>query len=129
MMSDENKYEYTYSAQEQTEIRKIREKYTLGEDKIDRLRRLDASVTKKSTVVSMLVGVLGTLIFGLGMSIILTDFGKILGIYNPMLPGIVIGIGGIILISLAHPIYMHITKKERAKIAPEIMQLTDELMK
>ena len=28
-----------------------------------------------------------------------------------------------------YPLYMHITKKEREKIAPEIMRLSDELMK
>ena len=46
-----------------------------------------------------------------------------------MLAGIAVGIIGIVLVCLAYPIYNRIVKKEREKIAPEIIRLTDELMK
>ena len=45
------------------------------------------------------------------------------------IPGIIIGIVGIIGICAAYPLYVRITKKQREKLAPEIMRLADELMK
>ncbi|MBQ8497659.1 MAG: hypothetical protein IJ489_09425 [Clostridia bacterium] len=125
-------FSYTYSAREQAEIRKIREKYTnKEEDKMKRLRRLDAGVTQKAQAVSLTLGILGTLILGFGMSLIMSDLPDILGAYKElsMVVGILIGIVGGGFISLAYPIYHFILKRERKKIAPEILRLTDELMK
>ena len=48
---------------------------------------------------------------------------------DPMLYGIIIGIVGLLVLSLAYPVYMQVTKKEREKIAPEILRLTEELLK
>lgn len=134
--SNEKKgFSYTYSAKEQTEIRKIREKYTAPteapETNLERLRRLDAKVTEKATVVSLILGILGTLILGLGMSLVMTDLGNLLGSYadKSVLLGVVIGIVGCIPVALAYPTYQWIVKRERSKIAPEILRLTDELMK
>ena len=42
-------------------------------------------------------------------------------------PGIIIGVIGIVMIALAYPLYERITKKERKKIAPLILKLADEL--
>ena len=124
---DEKKetFNYTYSASQQQEIKRIREKYmppTQEEDKMARLRKLDAGVTKPGTIVSLIVGIISTLIFGLGMccTMVWTDL---------FIPGIVIGIIGLAGIVSAYPLYVQITKKQRAKVAPEIMRLTDELIK
>ena len=127
-------FNYTYSAKEQEEIKAIRKKYAVQEkteDKMEQLRRLDAAVTQKATSVSLVFGVIGALILGMGMSLAMTDIGKIIGLLGgmAMLIGILIGIVGIVLISVAYPIYNSIIKKEREKIAPEIIRLTDELMK
>lgn len=117
-------FSYTYSAKEQEEIKRIRDKYIPREaDKMEQLRRLDKSVTQKGTIVSLIVGIIGTLVMGVGMCCAMVWQGKW------FVPGIVIGIAGIALLSLAYPLYRQITKRERAKIAPEIMRLTDELMK
>lgn len=117
-------FEYTYSAPEQEEIKKIREKYIPKEEsKMDQLRRLDASVTKKGTAVSLVVGILSCLILGTGMSLCMV-WG---GVW--FIPGIVIGIIGLIGVGAAYPLYEHITKKERQRLAPEILRLTEELMK
>lgn len=43
--------------------------------------------------------------------------------------GIAVGVVGIVLVCLAYPLYNRIAKKERARIAPEIIRLSDELMK
>lgn len=95
------------------------------------LHRLDAAVTQKATSVSLVFGVIGALILGMGMSLAMTDIGKMIGLAGgmAMLMGILIGMVGIVLVSLAYPLYNRIIKKERKKIAPEILRLTDELMK
>ena len=114
---------YTYSATEQAEIQNIRKKYTAPEEsKMEQLRRLDASVTRKGTIIAIAIGVIGALILGLGMSCVMVWDGL-------FIPGIIIGILGIICIIAAYPIYIRIIKKQREKLAPEIMRLTDELMK
>ena len=133
-MENKEVFNYTYSAKEQEEIKAIRKKYTAPEeteDKMAQLRRLDASVTQKAQAVSLAFGVIGALILGTGMSLAMTDFGEAIGIYGAiaMVLGIVIGVVGIVLVSLAYPMYNRIVQKEREKIAPEIIRLTDELMK
>lgn len=129
-----NGFSYTYSAREQAEIKQIRDKYTKPtevEDKMARLRRLDASVTNTAQAVALIFGVMGALILGFGMSLCMTDLGKILGSHSDfaMVIGIVVGVVGGILASLAYPIYNAIVKAKRKQLAPEIIRLTDELMK
>ena len=131
---DKETFSYTYSAKEQTEIQNIRKKYettTEQEDKMAQLRRLDASVSSKATTVALVVGIVGALIMGLGMSFAMSDLSKILGIHQDvgMLVGIIIGVFGIVPVCLAYPLYNRTLKKEREKIAPEILRLSDELMK
>ena len=127
-------FQYTYSAKEQAELKRIREKYTPPtetENKMERLRRLDAGVTGKAQTVALIFGVVGTLILGLGMSLCMSDFAEVLGSYRnmAMVIGIPVGLVGGVLAALAYPIYNFIVKRERIKIAPEIIRLTDELMK
>ena len=79
-MEDKESFKMTYSAKQQEEIRSIRQKFVPKEEsKMDRLRALDARVTQKATMVSILAGVIGALILGAGMSLILSDFGAALG--------------------------------------------------
>ena len=130
---ENNGFQYTYSAREQAELKRIRDKYTAPtetEDKMERLRRLDASVTNTAQAVALVFGIVGTLILGLGMSLIMTDFADILGLRETMamVIGISVGVVGGILASLAYPIYNAIVKATRKKLAPEIIRLTDELM-
>ena len=121
---EKNAFHYTYSAENQEEIRQIRAKYLPGEeDKLERLRKLDAGVTQKATMYSLIVGIIGMLILGGGMSLCLTA-GEMW-----MFLGIPIGIIGMAILSFAYPIYNRIIKTERKRIAPEILRLTDELMK
>lgn len=125
-MSEQNeKFTYNYSAKQQEEINRIRAKYAPkenNEDKMEQLRRLDASTTRPAAVISIIVGIIGTLMLGIGMccTMVWTDM---------FVLGIIIGVVGIIVVSTAYPLYSHITKKRREKIAPEILKLTDELKK
>ena len=133
-MENHETFNYTYCAKEQEEIKAIRKKYVTPEqteDKMAQLRRLDAAVTQKATTVSLVFGVIGTLILGTGMSLAMTNIGKYIGLTDAMamLVGILIGMVGIVLVCVAYPIYNRIIQKERQKIAPEILRLADELMK
>lgn len=124
MENNNETFQYTYSAKEQEEIKKIRQKYMPKEpDKMEQLRMLDANVTKKGSIASLAIGIAGALILGLGMSCAMVWAGVW------FIQGIVIGIIGIAGIAIAYPLYTYITKNERKKIAPEIIRLTDELMK
>ena len=117
-------FTYTYSAEQQEEVKKIREKYIPKEtDKMEQLRRLDKSVTKKGTTFSLIVGIIGSLILGFGMSCCLVWTDTLLTV------GIIVGLVGIAVVASAYPLYNAVTKKEREKLAPEIIRLTDELMK
>ena len=120
-------FTYTYSAKEQEEIKKIRGKYTpptKEETSMEQLRRLDKSATKGATVVSLIVGIISALLFGVGMCCTMVP-----GWEQYFIPGVVVGVVGIIGVIAAYPIYNHMVKRKRAKLAPEIMRLTDELMK
>lgn len=118
-------FEYNYSAREQNEIRRIREKYSPPEErerKMDRLRRLDSGVTKKATAWSISVGLICALIMGTGMSMCMV----FTGVW--FVPGIIIGCVGLIGVCVTYPLYLRIVQKERERVAPEILALTEELM-
>ncbi len=124
-MSDPNAFTYNYSAKEQAEIKKIREKYAprtvdSPEGKLERVRRLDAGVTQKGTAWALALGVIGTLVLGIGMCCCL--------VWEQFFLGILIGLLGTLTLALAYPVYTLIIARERKRIAPEILQLTDELM-
>lgn len=117
-------FEYTYSAPQQAEIKRIRQKYLPREEnKMEQLRRLDRSASNKGTAASLIVGIVSTLILGGGMSCALV-FADTL-----FIAGLILGVIGIAGMAAAYPLYIHVTKKEREKIAPEIIRLTDELLK
>lgn len=119
-------FSYTYSSAQQSEVEKIREKYIAPpkeQDKLEQLRRLDESVTKPGMIVSLLVGIVSTLIMGVGMCCCMVWKGVF------FIPGVIIGIVGILGICTAYPLYVHITRKQREKLAPEIIRLSDELLK
>ena len=129
---DQNMFSYTYSAKEQAEVKRIREKYEVRtEDKMERLRRLDRGVFQKAQAVSLVFGIVGTLILGFGMSLAMSELSEILGEYRNMaMPvGIIVGLVGGGIAALAYPIYKWILNRERKRIAPEILRLTDELLK
>lgn len=121
-------FEYTYSAQRQKEVEEIRKAYLpKEEDKMAELRRLHAIPTQKAQAVSLAVGIIGALIMGTGMSLCLTDLGAALG-RLAMVIGIGVGLVGMVLVILAYPIFSRVLKNERAKVAPEILQLSEELL-
>ena len=128
-MENKEGFSFTYSADQQKEVEAIRKKYLPQEaDKMEQLRRLHAVPTQKAQAASLAVGIIGTLIMGSGMSLAMTEIGAVLGSFSMVL-GVLVGVVGMVLVALAYPLYNHILKKQRKKIAPEILRLSDELLK
>ena len=126
---ENHSFEYTYSAQRQREVEEIRKKYLpKEEDKMTELRKLHAMPTQTAQAASLAVGIIGALSLGTGMSLCMTDIGAFLG-RLAMVFGIVVGLVGMVLVALAYPLYNRILKTKRQKIAPEILRLSDELLK
>ena len=88
---------------------------------MEQLRQMDKRVSHKGTIISIIIGVIGCLLLGIGMCCTMEWAGRW------FVPGIIIGVIGIVMIALAYPLYERITKKERKKIAPLILKLADEL--
>lgn len=123
MERDNPVFEYTYCAPQQEEVKKIREKYLPKEEtKMEQLRRLDESSTKKGMACSLMLGITSALVLGIGMCCTMLWQGVL------FIPGVIIGCAGIAGMALAHPLHAKITRKERARLAPEILKLTNELM-
>lgn len=119
-MDNNEKFEYTYSAKQQAELENIRKKYLPKEEtKMEKLRRLDKSAERSGTVISIIAGVVGTLIMGFGMCLCLE--------WAQFIAGVIIGIAGIIILGAAYPLFKYITKRQREKITPEILRLTEEI--
>ena len=117
-------FNYTYSAKEQAELRDIRSKYLPPEeDKMEKLRRLHRSTTREGSAKALTVGIFGALLLGLGMCCCMVWKGLW------FVPGIVIGIAGMVIAGIANPIYHKTVKKAREKIAPEVLKLTEKLMR
>ena len=128
-MENKEGFSFTYSAEQQKEVEAIRKKYLPQEaDKMEQLRKLHAIPTQKAQTAALVVGIIGTLIMGTGMSLAMTQIGDALGSLA-MVIGILVGMAGILLVAFAYPLYNRVLKKQREKIAPEILRLSDELLK
>jgi len=128
-MENNQSFEYTYSAEQRREVEAIRKKYLpKEEDKMERLRRLHDSATEKAQAASIAVGIIGALALGTGMSLCMTELGTALGDFAMVL-GILAGLIGLVMVALAYPLFIHVLKSERKRIAPEILRLSEELLK
>ena len=123
-MENKNTFEYTYSSERQKEIEAIRRKYEpKAEDKMEQLRKLDRDTEKPGTIIAITVGVIGLLIFGAGLSLAMVWKETMLVV------GVLVGLLGMILMASALPVYKIVTKKQREKVASQILALSEELMK
>lgn len=128
-MDNKHSFQYTYSAKEQAEVEAIRKKYLPPEeDKLERLRKLHNSANQKAQACAIALGVIGALLLGTGMSLFMTELGAVLGGFAMVL-GILVGIVGLFLVALAYPVYNRVLQRERQRIAPEILRLSEELLK
>lgn len=115
-------FEYTYSAKQQEEVEAIRSKYLpKKESKMEQLRKLDRQAERPGMIASLCIGVIGSLVMGIGMCCTMV-WADVL-----FVPGIIIGILGMIIAGVAYPIYLKVTKNRRAKVADKILALSAEL--
>ncbi len=111
-------------------VEKIRTKYTEKENnQLDELKALDRKATIPAEIFAYTLGIMGALVMGFGMSIIMTDFGAAIGIENILVSGIVLGIAGIVIVSINYPIYKKLLTYRQKKFADEIIKLSDKIMK
>ena len=121
-----NDFEYNYVAptsEERKEIESIRNTYikpTTSSGKLEKLRRLDFKVKNTPIIVALVMGVVGILTFGVGLTMMLE--------WNIILWGIVVSIVGLVPVALAYPAYIRIGKNLREKHSQEIISLSDELL-
>ena len=121
-MNGKEAFKYTYSAAQQEEIKELRKKYLApGQDKMEQLRQIDKRVSSRAVSWSISVGVTGVLIMGLGMSLVM--------VWQNYPVGIALGAVGLAVLAPANHVYNIILKKERAKAAPQVLQLIEEIEK
>ena len=111
-------------------VEKIRSQYTQTKHSdLDTLKALDAKVKKPVRVFGYTYGSLSAIVMGAGMSLVMTDIGAILGISETMIPGILIGLVGMVMALTTYPICKKILNARKKKFAPQIMELSDRIMK
>ena len=119
-----NKNSTQYMAQ------KIRSNYTEKQTtELDTLRELDAKVKRPATVFAYVFGSISAIIMGAGMSLIMTEIGAMIGMANTMIPGIVIGVVGMLMAIVNYPVYKNILSSRRKKYADKIIALSDKIMR
>lgn len=110
-------------------VQKIRTQYTEVEHtQLDELKALDAKVKRPANVFAYIFGSISAIIMGCGMSLVMTDIGEILGLANAMVPGIAIGVVGLVMALLTYPIHMRIISRRKKKYGPEILALSEKIM-
>ena len=110
-------------------VQKIRTQYTEKEHTgLDELKSLDTKVKRPANVFAYIFGSVSALVMGSGMSLVMTDIGQTVGIAEPMIPGIVIGIAGMLMAIINYPIYKGILNARRKKYADKIIALSDKIM-
>ena len=111
-------------------VEKIRSQYTEAEHtELDDLKALDAKVKKPVRVFGYTYGSIGAIVMGAGMSLVMTDIGAQLGMTETMVPGIIIGVVGLVLAIANYPIYKALLASRKRKYADKIIALSDKLMK
>ena len=117
-------FNYTYSAARNKEVESIRRKYMPHEEsKLEMLKKLDLRVQMAGTIESLGFGIVGALVFGIGMCFFLDVFAG-----AAWLSALFMIIGTVIMIP-AYPIYRRIARKTKTELTPEILRLSEEIMK
>ena len=121
----ENKsFTYIYSAARNKEVENIRRKYMPREEsKLETLKRLDNRVQSAGMIESLCIGIIGALTFGIGMCFFLDVFAGAV-----WLTALFMIIGTLLMIP-AYPIYRRIAHRTKEKLTPEILRLSEEIMK
>ena len=111
-------------------VQKIRTQYTEKQHtELDALKELDAKVKRPANVFAYTYGSVSAIVMGAGMSLVMTDIGATIGLANAMVPGIAVGIVGLGMVLSTYPIYKGILNSRKKKHAPQIMALSEKLLR
>ena len=111
-------------------VQKIRTQYTEKQHtELDELKALDAKVKRPANAFAYTFGSIGTIIMGAGMSLVMTDIGAKIGMKETMVPGIVVGVAGMVMALANYPIHKKMLSNRKKKYAPEILKLSEKIMK
>ena len=111
-------------------VQKIRTQYTEKQHtELDELKALDAKVKKPAKVFAYTYGSASAIVMGAGMSLVMTEIGEVIGLAKAMVPGIVVGVVGLGMALSTYPIYKRILNDRKKKYAPEILKLSEKIMK
>ena len=111
-------------------VQKIRTQYTEKQHtELDALKALDAMVKRPANVFGYVFGSVSAIVMGAGMSLVMTEIGAMIGLTSPMVPGILIGIVGMCMTLSTYPIYQNILAHRKKKYAPQILKLSEKIMK
>ena len=120
---ENNTFSYNYSASRNKEVENIRKKYMPHtQSKLEMLKRLDLRVQIAGVIEALCLGVIGALVFGIGMCFFLEVFAGASWISALLM------IVGMILMIPAYPIYRKISRKTKEKLTPEILRLSEEII-
>lgn len=109
-------------------VQKIRTQYTEKEHTgLDELKELDSKVKRPANVFAYIFGSISAIIMGAGMSLVMTDIGAKIGVTDPMITGIVIGVVGMLMAIINYPIYKRILGSRRKKYSDKIIALSDKI--
>ena len=111
---------------------KIRTQYVTKEpSELDALRALDSKVKRPANVFAYTFGSISAIIMGAGMSLVMTELGALFAPHGwlAMAVGVLLGVVGGGMAAAAYPVYSMVVARRRKKLAPEILRLSDELMK
>ncbi|MBQ8583820.1 MAG: hypothetical protein IJ488_04320 [Clostridia bacterium] len=126
MSEQNNRFEYKYSAlssEERLEIESIRRRYLKdgsGEGRTQELKRLDFYVRSFPVAIAITVGVIGILLFGLGLTLVLE--------LNKTVLGIILGAVGVLVLAPANLIYKRLTAFQKKKYGQRILDISEELL-
>lgn len=109
---------------------KIRDKYVeKPTSELDELRELDARVKRPANVFAYVYGSISAVVMGAGMSLVMTDVGSLIGLTDSLVPGIAIGLVGMVLALLTYPLYKGILNSRKKKYGEKILSLSEKIMK
>ena len=95
---------------------------------LDELRELDKRVKRPALIFSYIFGSLGAIIMGMGMSLIMTDIGAIIGLGSGLALGVIIGVLGLALVSVNYPMHKAMLESRKRKYGDQILALSSKIM-
>ena len=122
-----NGVNFSYSSpnsEERRWIESIRREYLPQDEhdaKLAEIKKLHKKAKKIPSIIAVCIGIFGTLILGIGMTLTLE--------WNQMIAGIIVGIFGMVIMLLTYPLYQFMKTRGKNKYGERIVKLADEISK